>query len=305
VSSNGIDPETLAAFLDGKLSGQEREKVIKALSDSELYESFMEASAIQRELGMGEVPEPVVVVDARDRFARSRRWRTYVPAAAAAALAGVLAVSQFASARMPESLGLVAKAAFFEQAQENGAQKTLGADWKGPAWSASRGVNSPETPRGDEFKSGVLLVNLDFAARTKEDTVFPRIATQLKKLVSGPASNMLNPADKTSLRGFSRTISQLFKDSPWYRLGIWTGQARLAVAGNDMSFFAPDSKATRMLTDVYDRITDDAKASGDTSTDVVVGQLKFLLGQINNRQLTDTAARSSVDGILDDAAVIQ
>jgi hypothetical protein len=72
-----------------------------------------------------------------------------------------------------------------------------------------------------------------------------------------------------------------------------------------MSFFAPDSKATRMLTDVYDRITDDAKASGDTSTDVVVGQLKFLLGQINNRQLTDTAARSSVDGILDDAAVIQ
>jgi hypothetical protein len=309
VSSNGIDPETLAAFLDGKLGAQEREKVIKALGDPEQYESFMEAAALESELGAAEAKP--IKFPGRRWAVSTKRWRVGVPVAAAAALAGVLAVSQIIqSARGPESLRLLRNAAFYEQARGNGAPTGVRASLTNIEWPAMRGGKNAEAPRGDAFAAGLLLVNLEFAAKTKEDATIPGIATQLRKVLQripggGPAAALANASDKSSLRDVADTMGPLLNDSPWYRLGIWVGQARLAAAADDKLFFAPDAKGMRALTEIEDHLSATVDP-GDENGAAVVGRVVTLRNQINSGQLSDTATISNaLDSLVKNAAAIQ
>src|SRR4051794_9212414 len=83
IDGNVVDLELLAAFIDGRLSGEERGRAVKMLADSdEALELF--ASTL-RERQMSDV-KVVPIITAR----RWGRWKIVLPVAAAAAIAVVM-----------------------------------------------------------------------------------------------------------------------------------------------------------------------------------------------------------------------
>jgi hypothetical protein len=260
--------------------------VIKALGDSDLYDSFLEAAAIQSQL------EPKVIP-----ISSWKKWRVALPIATAAALAGVLTVSQIIqSGRGPEPLRMVRNAAWLHEAKQNGAKEKLGADWNRLAWAAQRSGNSTAlSPRGAAVRAGVLQVNLNVAVVTKEDATVTQTRAELRRVLSsvpggGPAAAQ---ADAASIGALNKTVGQLFDDSPWYRLGIWLGQARLAALAQDVLFFAPNADGVRALTDVHDRLATELADKNDVNAMAVLGQINLLLTQINNDQFTTVDALSN------------
>src|SRR5688500_10690009 len=85
MSESSIPPETLAAFLDGMLSSEDRERVLVTLARSdEAYGDFVEAIAIAKALDAAEQPA------VRPWRAPSRWRRTAWMAIPAVSAAGVL-----------------------------------------------------------------------------------------------------------------------------------------------------------------------------------------------------------------------
>src|SRR5262245_58402829 len=163
-SSSGMDPETLAAFLDGTLKGKERDEVVRALASSpEHYHALIEAAEIRNEF-----PAPATVIPIR--VPAYKRWTVLAPAAAAA-LAGLLFVSRIAmQAGGPESLDLVWREAWSKQAREAHSAQGLDPRWRELEWPAARGGGGGATgaSAGTKVRAGVLLVQLNFAAAVNE-----------------------------------------------------------------------------------------------------------------------------------------
>lgn len=86
-----IDPERLAALLDGRLGDADAAVVRAQLADADddTLSAYADAVAVSAELGEAATPGVVSIESAR----KARRWRT--PAFAAAAAAAAVAVFMF------------------------------------------------------------------------------------------------------------------------------------------------------------------------------------------------------------------
>jgi hypothetical protein len=312
-----LDPETIAAFLDGRLSAAERDRVLNELARSpEHYETMVEAAAIQRERAGGKdtTHEPFVSVAAAapEREAPARRWRLRRPVQAAvlamaALLAGLLVLPTVITRKRSSDdvLSLVRGAEWFSVARRQGAAQSLGPNWSRINWPASRSAQPTASATRSGFRAGLDLVNLKFAIETRDSVSVAATAADLSQVLgnvpgAGPAAAQLEqlrrePAsaqNEAAASEFARTMRDLFAGSAWFALGAWLGQARLAAAAGDLSLFTPGSPAFSQLTSTRDQLAAEVRLQNDGRAEGVLNELSSLINAIQTHSVNDTAAAS-------------
>jgi hypothetical protein len=281
--------ERIAALLDGRLDERERAALLEELgaSDDDL-ELLLDSAAITRELeeedsgaGAPVAHDPPAVVTAEPRrtevipisAAPSARRRTRwwsVPRAMAAAAVLVLAIGSsfwLARSRPPGSP---------VDALDPGV-RALPAAWTHP-WGQTRGDEERLGPSVTAFRFGVLVTDLEIAARSRDDSAAASAADSVAVLFSGPGTGLLagdyremaasraTPTLAQVRRQAAKTTSGLV-DRPMAELGRWTEAARLAAAERKAEFFrsaesrpyvaGPTPKGLdRTVTSALDRVRD-------------------------------------------------
>ena len=272
MSDDRIDPETLAAFLDGTASPEEREGVLRTLARSkEAYASFLEASAIQREIAAEApaiVPVPPVATSVATpgstaREAANARWfrrRWYVtPGLLAAGLAAILVVRGIGG---PVDQGTIQLAQATSLTQERGSgalARALGDAWDQPPWSVVRGSESNLAARTVAVRSGARYAELEAAAQAADSTAVTRSAESLAQLLSSVegaapiAASVRDMARPPNFGGRAQRataavqLRALLGAEDWFDLGVWTETARLAVAARALAFFESGGRGVAEL----------------------------------------------------------
>jgi hypothetical protein len=313
MNKDPMDPETIAAFLDGKLEGRERERVVSALAASpDLYDLVVEATAVRIEVPPP-AERPFLVIPSGKRIARFFKttvrpvpWPAAAATLAAAALAGVVFLGQ-ALRSGPQALGLIADASW-----QRPGDPALGAGWSEITWPGKRGGQPSAAPTGTAFRAGVLQVNFLVAANRGESALVRTSAEALKDVLGnvdggGPAAVMASTATiEAARRELTKELEGLFDDSPWYALGLWIGQARLSAQAGNVEFFAANSKATKELRRLRDRIEAHQATGGNVNAQATLGHLNTLLEQLNAGGFNGTTPISAaLDSILDAATSLQ
>jgi hypothetical protein len=261
VKEDPIDPEKLAAFLDGTLNEAEREEVLRQLARSRrAFETLAGAAAILTE------------IDDQSKAVRRNSWLRAVPGSTrwlvqrGMLLGAVMLVVGVTAAVVRAKLGtrpgnpvaLAESVAESLTAVEPGdAARRLPRGWPDPVWSVVRSDAFPIDPRviDDEasaFRIGIRIVTLEFAWRYDAvlaesigqeligllesiDGATP-MAARYRALVSGAST-------AEEQRAAVRDLRIILLDSPWFDLGAWTEAARLAALAEAGRFF--DTRVSR------------------------------------------------------------
>lgn len=295
VKREPLDPEVLAALLEGKLPAGERDEVLERLAQSpDDYEAFVEAASVLRDLeddaGAAPVPPPPSTPSPPVPDIRPARRR--LPPASpklwlplAAVLAGVLVVSRLG---MPS--GEAAPVALLERdplVPSGSLEAALGPDWDRPGWSVRRGGGQSLAGRRRDFRIGVRLAELDAALDAGDARAVRRVAPQLVLVMeqAGADAGLLAEEyegiaalataaeprrDPGREAAAAVRLVDLLDDSPWFGLGVWVEQARLATLAGRTEFFG-----ARDVQGVLDELIDSlAQESGEGAS--VAGRLREL-----------------------------
>jgi tellurite resistance protein len=249
------DDEMLAAFIDGRLSAAERDRVMHALaSDPEQYSEFLEAAQIA-DAARGEAPA---------RSAESwRRAMTYaVPILAAASVATLIWLP--GRQTVPDTIDLMQSAPFIARVPSGSAPRALPTEWEQPGWSVVRGGREQVAGDGTAARLGVRLVQLEFASAAEDSAAVERIAPEIVGLLgsisgAGPAGEQLRhpKAITTAERALiARMLRTLSRAPAAFDAGAWIEMARLSAATDREQFFAEDGGARRSLRAVTTAIAD-------------------------------------------------
>jgi hypothetical protein len=242
VSDEQVDPETLAAFLDGTLAPGDRAKVMRVLAESpEAYADFVDASAVHREL---QPAKPI----------RHRGVWYFAPLLLAAGVVGLLVVRRGHDAAVPGMIAL-AQTTRVVAPGAGGVAASLGDAWDQPGWSVVRGESMGLGERARAFRAGARYAELEVAAQAVDSAAARRLATILAETAGGVdagtplAAQFRVLADAPSLGGsgarerLAEQLRTLLRMHAWFDIGAWTETARLAVAANDLAFFSPSAPA--------------------------------------------------------------
>lgn len=238
-----LDPETMAALLEGRLEGDKRAEVMALLARSrEARELVAEAAAVLAEGGEaavhpeGGAADPVVVASAW-----WRRTRVMLPLAASVLLALGVALPRV---RPGGALGSGDVPALVPIAP--GEVAAL-ADPPG-SWSRTRGGGRPVTSTPDAFRAGYRMVDLARAAAAGETASVRRIAAEIEAPLRGvdvafPAQAVLDALvgldPGTAARELDRLLDladrelQGVYDPDHLLLGRWTAAALAAARAGD------------------------------------------------------------------------
>ncbi|HLM69081.1 MAG TPA: hypothetical protein VK358_16195, partial [Longimicrobium sp.] len=162
---DGADPQRLAALLDERLSGAERDELLARLADSdEDLALFAEAAAVQRELEEEDEAASVPGVlplrpAARPARGLNRRWL-----AAAAVVAGLALVPLAWRATQDGAVREPAQAVAMLEDRAGG----LPADWDVRPWSGTRGGGDNPADDALSVQVGAYVVDLDLAVRARD-----------------------------------------------------------------------------------------------------------------------------------------
>ena len=254
-----VDPETLAALLDGNLSAEERARVLARLAKSEGdYEALLETAALVGDLSASstttaEPPPPVALV--RDAAvppnARKRGWSrpAFVgPAIVAAALALVVVLRTRASRADASLLAVIESAS--------------GTDPVPVDWPRTRGTRAIMAPEALSFRVGATFTDLDLAFGAKDSASVRTISSDLADLLAGISGSGATVARvrAIALGGWSGAMSSpnerrkladnlraLGGKPAWFELGAWTQAARHAAHAGRTQFFQPGGLAVAEL----------------------------------------------------------
>ncbi len=289
MSAPQIEPELMAAFLDGTASPAEREAVFRTLAASKVaYAEFIEASAIRRELDTGEsdaAPDPTGSDQPTDIATRRGRLRYLAPIALLAAASVVFVV--FRNSRTDDA-GVITIAQSTRIAGASGSgslSQVLGARWDEPGWSVTRGAAPTRESSARAFRSGVRFAQLEVAVNASDSSAVTSAVAQLQTLLndvlgSAPLSARLDALGKTAAFGsaadrteIAQQLKLMLGDANWFDLGVWTGSAQLAAQSRQELFFAADGAAMSELTQLSTRSFEPAEIWGSVSGPVrsVVG----------------------------------
>jgi len=253
-----IDPERLAALIDGRLGDAEAAAVRRELarSDEETLAAFADAAAIAAELEQDAVVDaqppqlngetavartnPVTPIGAAPSRRTRRRWM--VPTAAAAAAAAIVSIIVWRPAGdsyLPRTLAR--------------ALPPAATTAEGPAWSAVRGTGEELLPRVRAARIGATLVDLEVDARAGRST--RNAALALANLLDGtlggsPAAGFIRALPEGSITKLSTdqlttlgSESLDLVDRDFAQAGAYLEAARLASTAGDTSFFVSASAA--------------------------------------------------------------
>jgi len=254
VDSN-VDLELIAAFIDGRVSGEERSRAMKLLAESdEALELFANALRVQRDTAQSNV---VPIATAR----RWRRWAAAVPFAAAAVLAVVLVPRLIGRHEQSPALQYAMAATGGES---GGSTARLSPGWEQRGWSVTRGVGgspleSPRSERGHStselrstFRLGVRSVDLQVALARGDTALAGRLTNEiLGNLTAIGFSETIavnyaelrsrlarEPVERSSERASNAERKlRAFLDSSTFMFGQWIGAAELAARTHNKSFF--------------------------------------------------------------------
>lgn len=295
-----VDPEVLAALLDGTLPAHERDEVLGRLARSPAdYEAFVEAVSVLRELedesGAAPVPlapPPLSLVPPPSPPAREiRPARRRLPGAKlwlplAAVLAGVMVVPRLLADPAPLEL-LDGRTLVLEPG--DGSIESLGGEWNQPGWSVKRGGGAPYAEQHRDFRIGVRLAELDVALEAGDAQAVQRVEPELFSLFSQVSASGLavdeyrRASERASRQGPGgeeeraralANLAALLRHSPWLGLGIWMEQARLAALAKQPRFFT--ASASGALEKLTDRVAE--QQGGDAP---LVQRLRSLRGLVD------------------------
>ena len=159
------DQELIAAFIDQRLSAEERRACMERLDrDEALYEVFVETVRFHDQ----QAGRPATVI----AHPRGRsRWRA--PAAVAAVVVVALGATLLLRGLADESYAerLVAGGQF---------DPAPGGEWYEPSWSVTRGVSAVLPEADAAFRVGVLAMDLELALRLGRDEDSASLIPQLE-----------------------------------------------------------------------------------------------------------------------------
>jgi len=258
-ASEEIDLESIAAFIDGRLTGAERDRVVKLLGESEAaFEIYTDALRTHEELGGG---SPVVSLAAH----RERRMRRWLPAASVAAAAvlvftllPMMRPGRGASVLDADARSIVAPLAGSTDGRTlvgtTQLATALGPQWDQRDWSVTRGdVGSARADSVTSLRLGVRATDLRVALVTGDRDRAARLAGEMGQLLESVDLSEGSRADYGAIRmalarGDSigmvadtaaraeHTVGALL-NSPWFGLGRWLGAAELAAHARSSAFF--------------------------------------------------------------------
>jgi hypothetical protein len=243
----GADPERMAALLDGRLRGAERDELLARLADrDDDLALFAEASAIQRALeaedGAAGVPG-VTPLRPASRPARrvNPRWL-----ALAAVLAGVTLLPLAWRASRGGAIREPSQAVALLENPAAG----LPAGWDERPWSQTRGGGGPiGPPEARAARVGAYAVDIELAIRAGD--------VEQRQILAGNAAAVLSAEIGIASKGFQELaastetdqdvlLSQLEDatnyaaisvDPDMLALGAWAEAARFAAMRQDAGFF--------------------------------------------------------------------
>jgi len=256
-SENDIDLELIAALIDGRLAGAERQRAIELVSSSEAaLEIYTDALRVQADLA----PEKVVALVPR-RQAGTRRWLAIAPLAAAAVL--LIAIVPTVKARRDQALFASTAMSIAQpvmgRAQVPGA---LATGWEERNWSVTRGAASRLVESTVAFRLGVRAVDLQVALVRADTVPAVRVTDEIvESLKMEPLSESVM-ADYSALRtritstapreqvvasaSRSEEAMDAFLGSRWFDFGKWFAAGELAARTHSSEFFA-SNRTTRFL----------------------------------------------------------
>jgi hypothetical protein len=257
-ASEEIDLESIAAFIDGRLTGAERDRVVKLLAESEAaFETYTEALRIHEELGGG---SPVVSLAAH----RERRMRRWLPAASVAAAAvlvftllPIMRPGRSASVLDADARSILAPLAGSPDGRTLvGATQlatALGPQWDQRDWSVTRGIGSARADSVTSLRLGVRATDLQVALVTGDRDRAARLAGEMGQLLESVDLSEGSRADYGAIRmaltrgdsiglvadtaARAENTAGALLNSPWFGLGRWLGAAELAAHARSSAFF--------------------------------------------------------------------
>ncbi len=309
VKRETLDPEVLAALLEGTLPPHERNEALERLARSpDDYEAFVEAASVLRDLeddtGTAPVsppPPPTVPPPVRE-IRPPRRWlpeaKLWLPLAAAVACVLVVQRVLLDDGDAPQTpVALLDRAPLVAAAGSGSLERSLGAGWDQPGWSVRRGGGQSLAEQRRGFRIGVRLAELDAALDAGDAEAVRDVAPDLVALIDQIGSNAgplvrdyqrisdlatrQEPRREPDLEAESAAeLTELFREAPWFGLGVWVEQARLATLAGRTELFddpaarealqalmsqvgrqlGPEASIARSLRDLDDRIGDGVTA---------------------------------------------
>lgn len=264
VTSDRLDEETVAAFLDGTLPETERARVLRALAGNpEAYAEFVDAAQIatQAREDADNAPAPLV---------RPRRWRYNAilggSLLAAAGIAGVVVVSR--DGPHLDTIDVVQGARLATVRGAGSLEQTLGSNWSRPAWSVARGSGAGTASPGTAARVGARFAQLEYAAAASDSVAWAGAAATLAELMTsiegaGPIVGQLRGAsvpDAGERASMGRQLRQLMAAPSGFDIGAWLETARLAAVSGQGSFFRADGPGIAALTEITSALERDTSA---------------------------------------------
>jgi hypothetical protein len=290
--------EAIAAFLDGRLGGEERERVVSHLADcDDCYGLLVDAARLVREeeaTGDGATSDvgdgaTTAAADPAGRLLRPERARWRRRALGGAVLAAAAALVLLVAAPIARYLGPPAQPPTVAELSAHlapaAAAPFVASGWEAHGWSISRGLDEPLTDEEVRaFQVGVRVVEMDLALAAGDRALAEKLTHDLEDRLHGLDPLLTLYADEVGIRGRLATgapqaeLLQLnrqadgllapnesedhpgFVDGFWYGLGKWAGAARLAAASGRPEFFA-DRSNRRFLRQATKRPAPEAVAA--------------------------------------------
>lgn len=268
------DDERLAALLEGRLVGPERDELLAylATADEDLL-VFAKTAAVLREMEEEEAtqaagvqadppPRPEVLPPSTTKSARGWPRRTPRWAAIPAVLVGLVALVLLVRPG-PSAPADPARWAASARGQK------VPADWERKTpWVAARGDDSPSRDTAGAVRAGVFLLRLAIAIQAGDAEATATLALQTQERFDPHGGSALNqiqaradqPSD--SLQPLLKQATKRLQarwEPDYLRLGAWTEAARLAANRQDAAFFRAGD--TRAMLRSAERLTEgDARA---------------------------------------------
>lgn len=265
---NAIDPERIAALLDGRLSEAERAELLARLDASpEAFEAYADAVATTRELERdGVIPAAAFTASRASRgsprpwLSGNGRWMALAATVLVAIAVGLLWPGRRGAMLANPRLVVAALAP---------SAATMDSIWRRVPWSEVRGDADLLSPRARAVRIGARIADFELLARLGDTAAAPA-AMQIAALLDDVPAGAPAAANYRSLAADSatRTTQALTAAASFaeqvagardVRLGAWLEAARIAATEQDADFLS--SVDSRQALRALDRVVDGEAAA--------------------------------------------
>lgn len=238
------DLEHLAAFVDGRLAGAERTRLVEHLAECEdCLDLVAETGNLQEDLQDELEEEPT---SGAEVVTHPRAWKRWGPAVLTVAAVLTLVVGAWRTDwLLGPSLGVETLA---DRLEGSAARLEPGA-WTDHGWGTFRGEELTREQEQASFRAGVLAVDLQVLLRTGQRERAAEVAEDLRKQIRelpsvGPlgasydelAQGLWEGEPLPALAQEATRADEYLKgliDEIYYELGKWAEAGRLAARGGD------------------------------------------------------------------------